>query len=168
MPTAEQPSASQLNSPAEAKWTDRMFMRDVLFANIPAPFLRLRSYAWLVVFSRTTGLAGVGAWALFDTTLSLATAIGTLLLGHAIMRFSSGERDQREASTALATVLVAVTAACGLLGLLITIFGNSLSRALFHRSEGRQLLTVIAAVLVFDAVFEEIKGFHRARRSNRV
>lgn len=143
-------------------------MRDVVFANIPAPFLRLRSYAWLVVFSRTTGLAGVGAWALFDTTLSLATALGTILLGHAMMRFSSGKQNQREASTALASVLAAVTAACSVLGLLILIFGTSLSRALFHHSEGRQLLTVIASVLVFDAVFEEIKGFHRARRANRI
>jgi O-antigen/teichoic acid export membrane protein len=163
----EQPSGSQLNPPAEPQWTDRKFIRDVLFANLPAPFLRLRSYAWLVVFSRTTGLAGVGAWALFDTTLSLATTIGTLLLGHAMMRFSSGERDQREASTALASVLVAVTVACSVVGLLIAIFGTSLSRAFFHGSEGRQLAMVIAVVLVFDGVFEEIKGFHRARRANR-
>ena len=142
-------------------------MRDVLFANLPAPFLRLRSYAWLVVFSRTTGLTGVGAWALFDTTLALATTIGTLLLGHAMMRFSSGERDQRETSTALASVLAAVTVASGAVGGLMVTFGSSLSRAVFHRSEGLQLLTVIAAVLVFDAAFEEIKGFYRARRANR-
>ena len=164
----ERPTGSQLERSAELNWTDRKFTRDVLFANVPAPFLRLRSYAWLVVFSRTTGLAGVGAWALFDTTLALVTTIGTLLLGHAMMRFSSGQRGQGEASSALATVLSAVTAACSVLAILIEIFGSSLSRALFHRSEGRQLLTVIAAVLVFDAVFEEIKGFHRARRANRV
>jgi O-antigen/teichoic acid export membrane protein len=157
-----------LNGVGETEWTDRRFIRDVLFANLPAPFLRLRSYIWLVVFSRTVGLSGVGAWALFDTTLSLATTGGTMLLGHAMMRFASGERDRRETSIAIATVLLAVTAACSVISLFLLIFGGSLSDAIFHRPVGRQLLLVIAAVLIFDAVFEEIKGFYRARRENRV
>jgi O-antigen/teichoic acid export membrane protein len=123
---------------------------------------------WLVVFSRTIGLDGVGAWALFDTTLSLSTTGGTMLLGHAMMRFTSGERDRRDTSSAIVTVLLTVTAACSVISLLLLIFSGSLSGAIFHRTAGRQLLLVVAVVLIFDAVFEEIKGFYRARRENRV
>src|SRR5229473_2268897 len=95
--TEQTPTAGQAGSPNGGfRWTSRRFIRDLAFANLPGPFQRLRAYLWLLVFSYSMGMAGVGAWSLFETILAMATAVATLLQGNAMMRFLSGERTREE------------------------------------------------------------------------
>ncbi|HEV2495915.1 MAG TPA: oligosaccharide flippase family protein [Terriglobia bacterium] len=142
-------------------------MRDVLFSNLPVPFQKLRTYLWLVVFSRALGPAGYGAWSLFNVTLGLGTCIVTMNFGTAMMRFLSGERTPEESSRAMCTVLSAVGALALTAGLLLAVFAKPLASAVFGRTDYGRLVILAAAALGFDSLFEEMRGFLRARRLNR-
>ena len=151
---------------ADQIWSGRKFVHDALFSYLPGPFQRLRSYLWLVIFSYSLGVSGVGAWALFDMTLSFAVTGATLLMGHAMMRLLSGRRSAEEASAGLSSVLAVVVAAAVVVGLTIGWFSSALARLMFHNAAGRSVIVAVAAVLVFDCVWEELRGFFRARRLN--
>ena len=150
-----------------AAWTSRKFIRDVVFANVPGPFQRLRAYIWLMVFSYSMGMSAVGAWALFDMTLSLSISAATLNFGSAMMRFLSGARSAEETTPGFSSVLWMVVF-CGLAGGIgLILLADPLTRAIFHGGDGRSLLLIAASVLVFDCAYEESRGFLRARRENR-
>src|SRR5947209_8193480 len=83
----------------------KKFVRDTLFAHLPLPFLKLRTYLWLVAFAHCLGVAGYGVWSLFSITLSMAVGVASLNLGSAMMRFLGGERSAEELSAAWSTVL---------------------------------------------------------------
>ena len=155
------------STPGAAAWTSRKFIRDVVFANLPGPFQRLRAYIWLVVFSYSMGMAAVGAWALFEMTLSLSISASTLLLGHAMMRFLSGVRSREETNAGFSSALWMVVVSSLAVGAGVVLLAGPLTRGIFHGGDGRNLLFIAAAVLVFDSVYEETRGFLRARRENR-
>jgi O-antigen/teichoic acid export membrane protein len=144
----------------------RQFVRDIFFSNLPVPFQKLRTYLWLVVFSRVLGPAGYGAWSLFNVTLGLGTCIVTMNFGTAMMRFLSGKRPPEESSRAMSTVLSAVGALALTLGGLLAVFSGPLAVAVFGRSDYGRLVVLAAAALAFDSLFEEMRGFLRARRLN--
>lgn len=149
------------------KQTAERFIRDVFFSNLPLPFLKLRTYLWLVVLSRAFGPSGYGVWSLFYVTLGWATVIASMFLGNSMMRFLSGERTTEETNQALSSVLAVVSTAAATLGLLFIIFSKPLADLIFHRSEYRNLLFLLAGVLFFDLLYEEMRGLLRARRLNR-
>jgi O-antigen/teichoic acid export membrane protein len=113
------------------------------------------------------GMAAVGAWALFDMTLSLSISAATLLLGHAMMRFLSGVRSREETNAGFSSVLWMVVVSGLAVGAGVVLLAGPLTRGIFHGGEGRNLLFIVAAVLVFDCVYEETRSFLRARRENR-
>jgi O-antigen/teichoic acid export membrane protein len=165
-PLSQGPAAIA-SSLGAAAWTSHKFIRDVLFANLPGPFQRLRACIWLVVFSYSMGMAAVGAWALFDMTLTLSISLATLLLGHAMMRFLSGTRSPQEASAGFSSVLGMVVVSGLVVGGGVAILAGPLARPIFHGGDGRSLMLIVAAALVFECVYEESRGFLRSRRENR-
>jgi len=142
-------------------------VRDVLFANLPIPFQKLRAYLWLVVFSRALGPAGYGAWSLFNVTLGLGTCMVTMNFGTAMMRFLSGKRTADESSQAMSTVLSTVGALALAAGVLLTVFSKPLASAVFGRTDYSRLVILAAAAVGLDGLFEEMRGFLRAQRLNR-
>ncbi|HTK77845.1 MAG TPA: lipopolysaccharide biosynthesis protein [Gemmataceae bacterium] len=150
-----------------AQFTTRRFVRDTLFANLPLPFLKLRTYVWLLVFTATMGMAGYGQWSLFSTTLGIATQVASLYLGAAMMRFLSGERTVEEMRAAWSTVLATVLATSGLAAVFFAVCSVPLASAIFHDAGTAGLVALVGASLVCDLVYEQERGFLRARRANR-
>ena len=66
--------------------TTRKFVRDTLFANLPLPFQKVRTYLWLLFFAPAFGERGYGEWSLFHVTLNIVTALTAVNLGSAMMR----------------------------------------------------------------------------------
>jgi O-antigen/teichoic acid export membrane protein len=149
------------------KSATRKFLRDIVFSNVPIPFQKARTYLWLVILTRVLGPEGFGVWSLFLVTLSSATTISTLNCGSSMMRFLSGERERHEVNQAFTTVLVMVGAAAILLAALFLCVSGQMSVAIFKSSHGRGVVMLLAAALVFDSLFEELKNLLRARRLNR-
>jgi O-antigen/teichoic acid export membrane protein len=145
----------------------RKFLRDIVFSNVPIPFQKARTYLWLVILTRALGPEGFGVWSLFLVTLSSATTISTLNCGSSMMRFLSGERERHEVNQAFTTVLVMVCAAAICLAALFLCFSGQMSAAIFTSNHGREVVLLLAAALVFDSLFEELKNLLRARRLNR-
>jgi O-antigen/teichoic acid export membrane protein len=143
------------------------FIRDVFFSNLPLPFFKLRTYLWLVVLSRAFGPSGYGVWSLFYVTLGLAMVVASMFLGNSMMRFLSGERTTEETNQALSSVLAVVSTAAATLGLLFIIFSKPLADLIFRQSGYRNLLFLLAGILFFDLLYEEMRGLLRARRLNR-
>jgi O-antigen/teichoic acid export membrane protein len=145
----------------------RKFVRDILFSNVPIPFQKARTYLWLVILTRALGPEGFGVWSLFLVTLSSATTISTLNCGSSMMRFLSGERGRGEVNQAFTTVLAMVGGASILLAILFMGVSGEMSAVIFKSSGGREIAFLLAAALVFDSLFEELKNLLRARRLNR-
>src|SRR5207302_1895389 len=110
------PPAEGCEASVAEQFTTKRFVRDVLFVNLPLPFLKVRTYVWMVVFTQAMGTAGYGTWSLFNTTLGILTALTSLSLGSAMMRFLSGERTPAETGAVWSTVLVTVLGTSGVTG----------------------------------------------------
>src|ERR1700728_3725316 len=123
------------------------FIRDVFFANLPLPFQKVRTYLWLVVFSKAFGPSGFGIWALFQGTLGTALILTSLTQGNAMMRFLSGPRTREEKNSVLSSVLAAVSMSsfCG--ALLLCAFSQQLSNLLFRDPRGRTVLILTALIV---------------------
>ena len=145
----------------------RKFVRDIAFSNLPVPFQKLQTYLWLVLLTRALGPAGFGAWSLFMVTLSTATSVSTLNCGSSLMRFLSGSRSEDEVNEAFSTVLLMVGIAGGFLGAAFLLLSNQATYWIFRSKQSVGLVALLAAALVFNCLFEEIKNILRARRCNR-
>jgi O-antigen/teichoic acid export membrane protein len=143
------------------------FIRDLFFANLPLPFQKLRTYLWIMFFSRAFGPSGFGMWSLFQTTLSVGLLFACMTQGNAMMRFLGGRRTREETNRSLSSVLAAVAASSSILALGLAVLSTQLSSLLFRDSRGRAILLLIALILPLEAFFEEMRGFLRARRLNR-
>lgn len=148
-------------------FASRTFVRDIVFSNVPIPFQKARTYLWLVILTRALGPEGFGVWSLFLVTLSAATTISTLNCGSSLMRFLSGERARNEVNRAFTTVLVMVGGAAILVAVLFVCVSGPMSAVIFKSSRGRGVVVLLAAALIFDSLFEELKNLLRARRLNR-
>jgi len=144
------------------------FIRDVFFGNLPLPVEKLRTYLWLVFFSRALGPTGFGIWSLSQTTISMALILTSMTLGNAMMRFLSGDRTREETNRAFSSVLAAVSLSSLLVALVIAAFSSKLSDLLFRDPRGRTVLLLIALTVPVETYFEEMRGLLRARRLNRV
>jgi len=151
---------------AQRRGATRKFVRDVFFSNLPIPFLKLRTYLYLVVFARALGPAGYGAWSLFMVTLGIATTLGTMNFGSSMMRFLSGNRTLKETNQGLSTVLLSVAVCSSVIGVILCTFSGNFASAIFRQSD-KTLVLLVAVVLSFDCVYEEMRGYLRARRLNR-
>lgn len=163
----EHKSPSKLERGRDTKATDRKFIRDVLFSNLPVPFQKLRTYLWLFVLTRALGPTGFGAWALFIVTLSTATTISTMNCGSSLMRFLSGDRSLAEVNRAFSTVLAMVIGASAILAVVCLIFSRQVASAIFASAHAASLVMLLGVALVFECVFEEMKNLLRARRINQ-
>jgi O-antigen/teichoic acid export membrane protein len=143
------------------------FIRRVFFANLPLPFQKIRTYLWLVFFSRALGPSGFGIWSLFQTTLGLGLILTSMTQGNAMMRFLAGKHTRHEINRGLSSVFAAVSISSLILALGFVVFSKDLSRLLFRGDGGRTLLLLIALILPLETYFEEMRGFLRARRLNR-
>jgi len=150
----------------EAQSTHK-FIRDIFFSNLPVPFQKFSSYLWLTVFAHRLGAKDYGAWSLFTTSLGIAGAIATLNAGSAMMRFLNGPKTSHEIDRSISTVFSMVGAAGLTLGMLIAAFSNWGTVTIFHDRHDRILILLLAAMLPFECVYEEMRGFLRARRLNR-
>src|SRR5258708_28064620 len=81
------------------------FIRDVFFANLPLPFQKLRTYLWIVLFSRAFGPSGFGIWSLFQTTLNVGLLFSSMTQGNAMMRFLSVNRSREETHRSFSSLL---------------------------------------------------------------
>jgi O-antigen/teichoic acid export membrane protein len=144
------------------------FIRDVFFANLPLPFQKIRTYLWLVVFSKAFGPSGFGIWALFLGTMGTALIITSMTQGNAMMRFLSGERTREEKNSALSSVLASVTVSSLFVALALCLFSQQLSNLLFRDPRGRTAIVLTALIIPLETYFEELRGFLRARRLNRI
>src|ERR1700681_1189886 len=110
----------------------RKFIRDVFFANLPLPFQKLRTYLWIVLFSRAFGPSGFGMWSLFLTTLSVGLLFSSMTQGNAMMRFLSGNRTREETNRGFSSVLAAVAVSSSMLALGLALLSTRLSNLLFR------------------------------------
>jgi len=149
------------------KQTAAKFIRDVFFSNLPLPFLKLRTYLWLVVLSHAFGPSGYGTWSLFYVTLGWTTVVASMTLGSSMMRFASGEKSTQETNQILSSVVAAVSTAAATIGFLFIIFSKPLANLIFRGSEYRNLLFLLAGILFVDLLYEEMRGLLRAKRLNR-
>lgn len=166
-PETEQPIGLEEANEQKRKFATRKFVRDIVFSNVPIPFQKGRTYLWLVILTRMLGPEGFGVWSLFLVTLSSATTISTLNCGSSMMRFLSGAREHNEVNQAFTTVLVMVGATAIFLAALLLCLSDQMSAVIFKSSHGRGMVLLLAAALVFDSLFEELKNLLRARRLNR-
>ena len=143
------------------------FVRDVLFANLPVPFQKIRTYLWIIFFSRALGPAGFGIWSLFQTTLGTALLVTGMTQGNAMMRFLGGKRTPREVNCVFSSVLVAVSVSSIVVAAILAVFSQGLSNLLFREPRGRTVLLLIALILPLETYFEGMRGLLRARRLNR-
>lgn len=148
------------------KSASHKFVRDIVFSNVPIPFQKVRTYLWLVILTRALGPQGFGAWSLFLVTLSSATTVSTLNCGSSLMRFLSGEREREEVNQAFTTVMAMVGGASAILAILFVYFSRQMGQVIFRAAHEHQFVMLLAAALVFDSFFEEMKNLLRARRLN--
>ncbi|MGH9729328.1 MAG: lipopolysaccharide biosynthesis protein [Candidatus Acidiferrales bacterium] len=167
VPGVEQAVGSERVEERKREFADGKFVRDIVFSNVPIPFQKARTYLWLVILTRALGAEGFGVWSLFLVTLSSATTISTLNCGSSLMRFLSGEREGNEVNQAFTTVLAMVGGASVLLAVLFVCVSGQMSAIIFKSSHARSIVLLLAAALVFDSLFEELKNLLRARRMNR-
>lgn len=143
------------------------FWRDVFFANLPLPFQKLRTYLWVIVFSRALGPREFGIWSLFQTTIGIVMILTSMTQGNAMMRFLGGERSHQEINRVFSSVLAAVTVTAVVVAVILSGFANSLAGPLFRDHLGRSVILFIALILPFENWYEQIRGLLRARRLNR-
>jgi O-antigen/teichoic acid export membrane protein len=143
------------------------FIRDVFFSNLPLPFQTLRSYLWLVLFSRAFGPGGYGIWALFLTMLSTAVSAASMAQGYAMMRFLSGSRSREETNRGFSSVLAAVSVSSMIVAAALAGFSRQFSDLLFRDPRGRIVFLITALIVPIDVYFEEMRALLRARRLNR-
>lgn len=142
------------------------FIRDVFFANLPTPFEKFRTYLWLAVLARTLGPAGYGAWSLFNVSLGICVVLASMNMNSAMMRFLSGQRTIEEISRAISTVIVVVAASSAFLAVASACLAHWGGAVLFHSSDGRTLIILLAVTLPFECIFAGLKGLLRAQRLN--
>ncbi len=160
-------SVPALAPPLEVHISYRRFIRDMFFTNLPLPVMKFRSYLWLTMLSRSLGPDGYGAWAIFLTTLDISISIGSMTLGGAMLRFLNGERTNEGRNLVLSSVYSANVTAGAIIALLLACLSGTLARVLFHGTQYRTVLLSAAAILIFDLLYEQTRGFLRARRFNR-
>jgi O-antigen/teichoic acid export membrane protein len=143
------------------------FIRDIFFSNLPVPFQKFCSYLLLVVFARKLGARDYGAWSLFIVSLTIAMATATLNAGSSMMRFLNGDRTAQDIDQSISTVFTMVGATAVAVATVIAGLSKWGAANIFHDSRDRVLLLLLAATLPFSCLFEEVRGFLRARRLNR-
>jgi O-antigen/teichoic acid export membrane protein len=143
------------------------FIRDVLFSNLPLPFQKLRTYLWMVFFSRAFGPSGFGVWSLFITTLGLALILTTMTQGNAMMRFLGANRSQEDNNRVFSSVLAAVSMSSLSVALAFAIFSAHFSNLLFRDYRGQIVFLLVALIVPLETYFEMMRGLLRARRLNR-
>ena len=165
------PSQAVLDTPDRESIRDQnrgdKFVRNLFFANVPLPFQKLRTYLWLVVFSRAFGPTGFGIWSLFQTTLSSTLMFTGMTQGNAMLRFLPANRTQEETNRAFSSVMAAVAVSSAIAALGFIIFSKGLSNLIFRDYRGRTALIVIAATVPFETWFEMMRGLLRGCRLNR-
>jgi O-antigen/teichoic acid export membrane protein len=157
-------NAVSAESPSEGT---TKFVRDVFFANLPLPFQKLRTYLWLVCFSRALGPSGYGEWALFQSTLGIGLILASMTQGNAMMRFITVGRTREDVNRAFSSVLVAVSAVSLLVAMTLAACSNVLSELLFRDGRGRSVFLLTAMIIPAEICFEMMRGLLRARRQNR-
>jgi O-antigen/teichoic acid export membrane protein len=139
----------------------------VFFANLPLPFQKIRTYLWVIVFSRMLGPSEFGIWSLFQTTMGITMILTSMTQGNAMMRFLGGDRTRDEINSVFSSVAMAVTISALVVALTLAGFANSLATPIFHDRLGRRVILLIALILPFENWFEQMRGLLRARRLNR-
>ena len=142
---------------------NRTFWRDVFFVNLPLPFQKLRTYLWVIVFSRMLGPSEFGIWSLFQTTMGIAMIMTSMTQGNAMMRFLGGGRSQEEINRVFSSVVAAVTVSALIVGLILAGTANSLASPLFHDRLGQRVIILIALILPFENWYEQMRGLLRAQ-----
>jgi O-antigen/teichoic acid export membrane protein len=145
--------------------TTRKFVRDTLFANLPLPFEKLRTYLWLLIFAPAFGETGYGEWSLFHVSLNIMTALTAVNLGSAMMRFLSGDRTADELDAAWSSVLATVAVTTGVAAAALVLFSVPLA-PVFGPDASPMLVILVGATVVTNVLFEEARGLLRARRMN--
>jgi O-antigen/teichoic acid export membrane protein len=153
--------------PANRDGATQKFIRDIFFSNLPVPFQKFCSYLLLVVFARKLGPRDYGAWSLFNVSLTIAVATATLNAGSSMMRFLNGDRTSQDVDRSISTVFTMVGVTTLVIGTVIAGLSNWGAATIFHDRRDRVLLLLLAAALPFSCLFEEVRGFLRARRLNR-
>lgn len=167
LPGVAQPRITAAYENDVCQSASQKFIRDVAFSNLPVPFQKLRTYLWLLVLTRALGSSGFGAWSLFVITLSTGTTLSTLNCGSSLMRFLSGERNREEVNRAFSTVLAMVAGVSAILGVAAIVFSGQVAAGIFGSAGASGLVMLLAPVLLFESLFEEMKNLLRARRLNQ-
>src|SRR5205814_1449071 len=105
---------------------------------------------------------------LFNTTLGIGTNVASLYMGAAMMRFLSGDRTAADLNDAWSAVLTVVLCLAGLAALAFAIFSGPLAIGIFGESGSPAVVCLIGAAIISDLLYEEARGFLRARRLNRL
>ena len=153
---------------AHASATTGKFVHDVFFSNLPIPFLKFRTYLWLMTFSRALGVSGFGEWSILMVTLGLATGLSSLNLGSAMMRFLCGERTAEEVNRAWTTVLLTVLATSGVVAVGLSLLWRTIAVSLVPQSVLLAPGLLLGLALCTDLIYEEERSLLRARRRNRL
>jgi O-antigen/teichoic acid export membrane protein len=148
-------------------YNSKKFVHDVFFSNLPIPFLKFRTYLWLIAFSYTLGVAGYGEWSILMVTLALATGLSSFNLGSSMTRFLCGEKTDNEISQAWTTVFLLIVVASVIGGLSVTLLWQRMGTHFASHSGLRTPGFLLALALITDLIYEEERGLLRARRYNQ-
>ena len=140
------------------------FFKDVFFASLAPLFGIIQTLCVVPLITKFMGSEVYGVWVQFGVTVSLASLVIGLNLGHCMYRFLPGIKNQEQLGgvfTAISSIAltISLTIAAGLV-----IFRAEVASFLFRDMKYSNVVVYLAFFILLEAVFAKYTTFLKARR----
>jgi len=144
------------------------FIIDTFFSSISLIFQYLSVFVIMIFIVRNLKAFGYGIYSQFNTTLSLASVLICLNLGHSMSRFFVGKRSMNYISNVFSSIYLVVLFISFLVGFGIVIFRLFLSNFLFGSHDYVLIVIFLAIILIIKSLRSENQAFLKARRKIKI
>lgn len=142
----------------------KKFIKDVAIIGSTQILINLSSFVILPIITKTLGVYNYGIWAQLSVTVSLLTALASLALYMAFIRFFSFKTDKKEISKGFFSIFFFLVIFSVIISTILFIFSESISLFLFNTGIYSTLVQITSFLIVLNPLYMLVLYYFRTYR----
>lgn len=142
----------------------KKFIKEVAFVGFTQILINISGFVLLPIITKTLGAYDYGIWAQLTVTVSLLTAVASLALSTALVRFFSSKTDKKEISKGFFSIFFFVALLSLLIISILFVFSESISLFLFNTNIYTPLIQITSFLIVLQALYTLVVYYFRIYR----
>jgi O-antigen/teichoic acid export membrane protein len=142
----------------------KKFIKEVAIVGFTQILINISGFVLLPVITKTLGAYDYGIWAQLTVTVSLLTALASLALSTALVRFFSSKTDKKEISKGFFSIFFFVTLLSLIIIIILFIFSGLISLFLFNTIVYSTLIQITSFLILLNALYTIVLYYFRIYR----